>query len=166
MKYIKRFETLFTNYKDNGYLLGNRGEYEHESLIVRDLLEIIGVGVDHEDKNPNEDWVCKYNIDVIKFLKEIFLGKEITFYSKNKNDDKWYTKVIIEDVNLFAYKDDVYISVKFDDKDNNNDDNYDSWNWKLIDNSTLTNIYDYDASDKPEHKKLKLLKKSIKYNII
>jgi len=148
MKYIKTFETVFTNYKNNEYLTGNRGEFESESLITQDLLEIIGVEID-----PNNDWICKYNIDVIEFLKEIFLGKKITFYSKNYNNAKWYTKVIVDDIKLFVYKDNIYISVKI-----NND-------WKLIDPNYSTNIYDYDASDKPEHKLLKILKKAKKYNI-
>jgi hypothetical protein len=152
MKYIKTFETLYSDYK-NLYLINDINNNKYESIITRDLLEIIGVDVDYYDKNPNEDWICEYNINVIEFLKEIFLNKNITFFSKNKNDENRYIKETVEDVNLFAYKEELYIFVKINSS------------WKIIDNNKITIIYDYDALDKPEHKLLKILKKAKKYNI-
>jgi hypothetical protein len=154
MKYIKKFETLYKNYTDiNLYTLVNHGN--DYNLFAKDLLEIIEVDVDYDDKNIDVDWICKYDIDVIKFLKEIFLEKEITFYAKNEN---WFNKVKIYDVNLFVYKDEVYITVKINEITEKND-------WKIIQNSSIVTVYNYDALNKPEHQKLKQLKKAEKYNL-
>jgi hypothetical protein len=161
MKYLKKFETLYKNYKDDNYYLPinisssyiniiSKNELDIQ-LLSKDLLEIIGVNID--DKN---DWICKYNIDVIKFLKEIFLKKEITFYSKSQYNAKWYSNVKIYDVNLNVYNDEIYISVKI------KNDHYD---WEIIDNSTIVTVYNYDASNKSEHQKLKQFKKAEKYNL-
>jgi hypothetical protein len=154
MKYIKTFELLYNGYKDDRYLIGNVSGNNFENLITKDLLDIIGVEIDYNDKNSNEDWFCEYNINVINFLKEIFLNKKITFYSKTKMGDKWCSDKIVNDIKLFVYKDDIYINIKIDDK------------WEIIANDRITRIYDYDASDKPEHKKLKIIRKGKKYNII
>lgn len=155
MKYLKKFETLtykvYVKDYSTDYLIGKHGKYDWESLLITNLLNFIGVDVDYDDKNIDDDWICKYDIDVINFLKEIFLGKEVTFYSKN---DKWFDKEKICDVKLFAYKDEVYINVKLETDD-----------WKIICNNHITSVYDYDASNKPEHLKLARLKKIEKYNI-
>lgn len=148
MKYLKKFETLYKNYTNiNLYTLVNNGN--DYNLFAKDLLEIIGIDYDY-DNNLNTIWICKYDIDVIKILKEIFLGKEITFYAMN---EKWINKEKIYDVDLFVYKDEVYITVKVEN------------DWKLIHNSSIVTVYNYDASNKPEHQKLKRLKKIEKYNI-
>lgn len=162
MKYLKKFETLYKNYKDDNYLLMDISKNESNiSLLSKDLLEIIGVNVDYnDDKN---DWICKYNIDVIKFLKEIFLEKEITFYSKSQDNAKWYSNVKIYDVDLYTYKDEIYISVKI--KNDHYPNKFWVYDWKIIDNSTIVTVYNYDASNKSEHQKLKQLKKVEKYNL-
>lgn len=132
-------------------MVNNGNDY---NLFAKDLLEIIGIDYEY-DTNLNTNWVCKYDIDVIKFLKEIFLEKEITFYAMNEN---WIKKEKIYDVNLFTYKDEVYITVKVITENEKND-------WKIIHNSSIVTVYDYDALNKPEHQKLKQLKKAEKYNI-
>lgn len=121
-------------------------KYNNHSFLTNDLLSDIGLNID----NPKGESI--YNIDVDKYLKEIYLNKKVKF--NNEEDDKWITG-IVNDVNLdyWRSRNTIYILLKIGKY------------WYRINDKHFNIVYDYDAENKPEHSKLKIAKTANKYNI-
>jgi len=137
MKYLKEYLNYhtYTNVKhtDHGFL-------------TNDLIKDIGLNID----KPKGESI--YDIDTIKYLKEIYLNKKVNFNDEIRNE--WKTE-IVKDVNLdyWLERDTIYILIKVND------------HWNRINDKHFNVVYDYDAENKPEHKKLKIIKDSKKYNL-
>lgn len=97
-----------------------------------------------------------YDIDVIEYFKEILLDKNVTFKSVNKPERNPYLTGVVVDVDAFVYQDEVFITVKLNNKKNN---------WNIVNMINNITIQDYDADDKPIHKKVKMKKETDKYNL-
>lgn len=98
--------------------------------------------------------LSEYGVDVIDFIKEIFLGKFIVFTNLNATTGNQIIRGIAEDVSIYRYQTDYFIEVKINKKE-----------WYLIDSSRTIIINEYDAEDKPLHKEVKLKKEAEKYNL-
>jgi hypothetical protein len=138
MKYIKLFEYYRESYIRN-----------KDMFFSSDIFDYLGVydKMMYDENNVPES---AYNVDVIDFLKEIFLNKKIIFDPVNNLNNISGT---VTDVTYFVYKD-LYIKVKMKDE-----------NEYLIDNNRLAFIFDYDADTKPLHKEVEMKKKAEKYNL-
>jgi len=144
MKHIKLFERFRESYM--------RGK---DMLFITDVLDYLGVD---DNVMYDESYVPEsaYGVNVIDFLKEIFLGKQIIFDSISPPTKK---SGVVEDVGYYVYKDVLYIEVKVI----NTQENYNDW--FFIKNNYLVFIYGYDADTKPLHKEVEMKKKAEKYNL-
>jgi hypothetical protein len=154
---ITRFKIFEKNYWEDTYLLGSTYVYGMDSKYTTSMFTIINYlnGDLYWDENNNFKGVDNpYNIDFIEFLKEIFIGKTITFKSVNNPHNPVLTgKVIGVDYYLY-HNDEFYISVEFDNH-----------NKHLIQNNNMIVIRVYDADKKPLHQEVKIKKEANKYNI-
>lgn len=151
MKHIKLFEGYLAK---NSYLIKNRKNTKYSSFRPRDILSFIGLNIErYYNGDENDILYNPYHINPIEFLREIFIGKDISFLSvKNDSEDGWIGG-IVQDVNIYAYKD-LYIQIKVDDK------------WSLMGNNNIANIMsNYDANTKPTHKELEIKKEGELFNL-
>jgi hypothetical protein len=96
-----------------------------------------------------------YGIDIVDFVKEIFLNKSISFNSVDRDNSNPRFNGKVEDVSHYIYQDDFFIKVKlFKDND-----------WHLMEENSVIFVYDYDADKKPLHKKMYLKKDEERYNV-
>lgn len=145
MKYIESFESYL---EPNSYLIKNRN-FKYDSIRPKDLLKFIGLDT---EKYYNGDEVLDnpYNINIIDYLKEIFLNKRISFKCLESNG-RWLDG-IAKDVKLYLYKE-IYINLKIDDR------------WFTMHNNYICTIIDYDADSKPIHKELEIKKDGDLFNL-
>lgn len=161
MNHIKLFEA----YKD--YI------YNKDMFTISDIMKYLKV--DNMLMYEESKLETIYDVDVIEFLKEIFINKTIIFRDINRFEKNRSIKGTVNDIGIFSYKE-TYIKVKILNpkelvknnveikfKEIQHEKNED--NWFLIDNNSMISIYDYDADSKPLHKKVKLKKESEKYNL-
>lgn len=141
MKHLKQYE--LTNYKT----YRNRNmKYDFHSFLVNDLLSDMGLSID----KPKGESI--YNIDADKYLKEIYLNKKVYFKDEVKNI--WITDMV-NDVTLeyWMERDTIYVLLKIDKY------------WHRIHGNNFNKVYNYDAENKPEHKKLEMAKTAKQFNI-
>lgn len=130
-------------------------------FIVDDVMSDLQVEIQY----PEDSVVIPksiYHIDVIDYFKEILLNKNISFLSVNKPENNPYVSGKVVNVDQLAYKDEFFITVKLNDKPSFKNSISD---WILINNQTPVTVQNYDADDKPLHKKVKLEKMTNKYNL-
>jgi len=141
MKFISQFESF------KSYLYGT------DMFFVSDILKYLDV--DNNIVNYGENYTpkSKYKVNVIDFFKEILLGKRIIFTSVNKINSNPSIDGIVKDVDSYAYKDEFYIKVEIDDE------------WYLVIGDEAVFIYDYDADNKPLHKRVIREKRQDNYNL-
>ena len=159
MKYIKKFETIED---EDTYIFGQTSNYKSEyndvHVTIGSIMTYLKADIDiiSQQQLGSEGLKIesKYNVDVVNFLKEIFLKKKVGFQSLNKIENDPHIRGIVKDVDFFAYKDDVYVKVKIK-KD-----------WALFKQHNLITVDSYDAYKKPLHKLVKLKKEAEKYNIL
>jgi hypothetical protein len=154
---ITRFKLFEKNHWEDNYLLGTTFAYDifaKYTTSIYTILNYLHSDLDW-DKDNFKGIYCPYNIDVIEFLKEIFVDKKITFRSVNKPDSNPILTGKVIDIYYYLYHDDeFYISVRFD--------NYEE---HLIQGNKIIVIEDYDAENKPLHLEVKMKKQAEKYNI-
>jgi len=153
MKYLKTFEEIDIN---PDYIIEDTGKYV--TIIIDDILTYLDINIIDKvswfDSSPGEEWNHN-NINLINFLKEIFVGKRVKFKSVDKEKGNPYiTKKINDVTGTFRYSDyDWYIKV------------ISGKNEYLIDITTINKVYNYDTKNKPLHKEMKIKKDAEKYNI-
>jgi len=156
MKYIKKFEQyLDSNYSN--YIIEKNNN--HVLFFMEDIMDYLKVFT-QQAVNFGEKLTNAYNINLIDFLKEIFLHKRIEFISVDKIAENPLIKGKVEDIDEFGYQDEFYITFKL----------YGKKNWYLVDtegrnNDNVVKVYKYDAEDKPLHKEVRLKKEVEKYNL-
>jgi hypothetical protein len=154
MKYIKNYEGLIV--------------YDHKTTIDDILNDELNVYVKYDAYIGAYMQKSKYDIDIVEYFKEIFIGKYIDFRSINRIKGDPRLEGVVLDVDQFSYQDEFYIKVKLSD------------DWHIIksdsglrigiggsgvpgDNNIF--IKDYDADSKPLHKEVKLKKNAEIYNL-
>ena len=147
MKYLKIYEE-FNNVQN--YMVEN-------SFSINEVIEYLG-GITPEEVY-NQSYRSVYDIDVIKFFKEIFLKKNITCTVTctvfQKFQERYrYISGKVEKIDKFFYKE-FYIKVKL----------YNIPDWYLIVNDHAIYIKNYDADSKPLHKEVVFKKEAEKYNL-
>lgn len=140
MKHIKLYEKFNTNKNE---------------IYISDVFDYLDVPMFKPflDVDQNNKLESKYDVDIIEFLKEIFLDKRVQFKSINKLKNNPIVTGRVENVKLFYYQDEVYVQFKIYD------------DWILVSNDVFVYLPKYDADDKPLHKKVKIAKDAEKYNI-
>lgn len=152
MKHIKLFEEII---RKRTYMLGN------DMLFINDVMSYLDVDIMPLDEGYKPE--SPYGVDVMDFFREIFVDKVVLFIPVNntKKDRSpvphrlLSLKNKVKSVKYFAYKDEVYIQVKF---------YYDEF-WYLMPNGSGIFVEDYDADTKPLHKEVEMKKVAEKYNI-
>ncbi len=156
MKYLKLFER-FDIIKD--YMLGDN------LLMIGNVLNYLNIIDQQLDQETELE--SAYDVNVIDFFKEIFLGKKIVFKSVNKPFNDPQIEGIVNDIGTFYYKSDIYIKVKLSNSIwlSGKPETESNKDWFLVKNNSLIAIYDYDADSKPLHKEVKIKKEGEKYNL-
>lgn len=154
MKYIKLFENINqdTPYRlwmndNNYYMIYHDNKYKTYISRIFFYLDV------HYKQFEEPGLYSKYDIDVIDFMKEIFLDKYIIFKSVNKPKDDPIVKGIVENIDFYQYKDEVPIEFQI-----NGDLHLVKYAFPII-------VKDYDAEQKPLHKEVELKKQAEKYNL-
>lgn len=145
MKYIKHFEDDF--YENN-----------RDMISIKNIFNYLDIPMFSPflDADQNNKIETKYNVNVIDYLKEIFLNKKVTFKSINKLENNPIKKGVVEDIKFFFYQDEIYIKFKIKGE------------WIIVSDEMpvyLGASTKYDADDKPLHKKVKIAKEAEKYNL-
>jgi len=117
--------------------------------------------------------VSEYDIDVIEYFKEIFLGKMVKFQCIDRLRGNPWVEGVIEDVDQLLYQDEFFIRVKVSKTKDDREWHEKSVefelsflkNWYLMANYSPVIVYDYDVDNKPLHKELELKKEAEKYNL-
>jgi len=161
MKYIKTYEIYDQNDEQIKKFIPDLGN--DQIMTIENIMSYLGVEIQYPEDSVVIP-VSKYNIDVIEYFKEIFMGKIITFRSVDalaKPEKHPKVKGFIENVDQLAYQDEFYIRVKISGEFK--PFQYDGW--FLINNLYDVYVYDYDADTKPLHKEVELKKEAEKYNL-
>jgi len=149
---FKIFENTYINYGT----INNASQSKVILTSVRSILFYLEA--DYEWFEKPYGLYSNYDIDVIDFFKEIFLGKNITFKSINNIEDQEDPiKIgVVEDISLYLYQDEFFLKFYI-----NSNKSY------LVKTSypITMKIEDYDAENKPLHKEVKLKKQVEKYNL-
>jgi hypothetical protein len=147
---------LFENYWDDVYI-SDRETYVYDTMAkyttsIRRILRYLKV--DYEWNEEPTGLHSEYDVDVIDFFKEIFIGKKIIFESLDRTySDDPIISGKVEDVGVYEYQDEFFIRVKIDDE------------WHLIKPAKTIVIKKYDAENKPLHQEVIVKKQAKKYNI-
>lgn len=154
MKYLKKYENYLMNKSSYDIEYG----YGRDLFFLTNVLDYLGTYFDIKYFPANH-----YNIDAIKFIKEILLDKRILFTSvdatKNNPTINGIVRKVIE---FYLYKMDYYLKV---DVEVNKGDDKIVVDTYLINPEKIISIYDYDADKKPLHKEMKMKKEAEKYNL-
>ena len=163
MKYIKKYES---NIKDT-YIIGN------DSLFISDVMDYLKVSFKYKSHpiiTPRYQTLTpysKYDINVIDFFKEIFIGKNIIakiFLTSDDIDNNMFAPIentghfvrgIVEDIDKTTIDNQLYLTFKLSSQKDR----------VTIDNNTLIFVWPYDAKDKPLHTQVSILKETEKYNL-
>ena len=97
MNHIKLFEA----YKE--YI------YNKDMFTISDIMKYLKV--DNMLMNEESKLETIYDVDVIEFLKEIFINKTIIFRDINRFEKNRSIKGTVNDIGIFSYKE-TYIKVK------------------------------------------------------
>lgn len=151
MKYIKTYEY---NKNEPDYIIEDTDKYV--VIFLSDVLEYLNIN--RKLVQGTGELILtksKYEVNLIDFLKEIFLNKLVEFKSVNKKE---YNPIIIKKIKnilgTYSYSYDIYLNIMCDDN-----------NLYIIDIDSLNKIYNYDAYKKPLHKEVKFKKETEKYNL-
>lgn len=150
MKYIKHFEDDF--YENN-----------RDMISIKNIFDYLDIPMFSPflDADQNNKIETKYNVNVIDYLKEIFLTKKVTFKSVNKPENNPIKKGVVEDIKFFFYQDEIYIQFKIESR-------LEISKWYIVSDEMpvyLGASTKYDADDKSLHKKVKIAKEAEKYNL-
>jgi hypothetical protein len=173
MKYLYKLDELFESEKFESE--------KFESIKISKLMKDMGMKIiDFMGDNMYFE-LSTYDIDVKKYLEEIFLNKIVTFFDEYHHK---YEKELITGVSIGSVE--TNKTNKLYSLDENGNLLYDGDTTDqitvcvqlgyvkhniVIDPNSVVKIYDYDALNKPEHKKPKinknwlLIKKINKYNL-
>ena len=151
MKYLKTFED---NKNEPDYIIQNTGKYV--TIILRNVLDYLNINSEL-GQSTGEIILTEsnYKVNLIDFLKEIFLNKIVEFKTINKKE---YNPIIIKKIKniigTYSYSYDIYLNIMCDDD-----------NIYIIDIDHINKIYNYDAYKKPLHNEVKFKKEAEKYNL-
>lgn len=158
MKYIKKYEQqlLFKELPD--YIELNHAVGSNSNICTFNIMSIFNylkldlTFLDEEKMKMSNN----YNVDVLDFLNEILLNKYILFNRKDKTRNDPITTGIVESViGFYGYNYDVYFLIKLKNIEEE----------LLIDIETIIRLKNYDAYNKPLHKKVKIQKDAEIYNL-
>ena len=181
MKYLMKLESFTKTYIKTYEAITSKTSYGFDKYLTH-MYDLLGTGIDQvtisiEDvldylkaeyfinsdyrKLSDEEYgdieiSSRYDINVIDFLKEIFLDKEIEFTSLNRLTSNPYVKGKVENLSSYGYKDQLFMQIKIYDK---------KGGWYLVKLSERILVSNYDAEDKPLHKEVELKKEAEKYNL-
>lgn len=151
MRYIKHFDAYM---------------YGEDLLSINNIMNYLGV-YDIDDEESKIESV--YDVDVIGFLKEIFMNKIIIFTSQNALEGDPTIKGKVKEVKIFPYKDEFFVEVKLLNPEIKRIDHFEKIGNKyksyLMKNNHIIAMYEYDADTKPLHKEVKMKKLAEKYNL-
>ena len=151
MKYIKKFENI--PYDNNQGV-----STDAKDVYIPNILDYLGIDM-FQPLDESTELKSVYDVDVVEFLKEIFLGKHVQFKSINKLKDNPIVSGNIIDIKLLFYQDEVYVKFLLENK------YYKKEDWYIVSNGSFIFLPTYDADNKPLHKDVKMKKEAEKYNI-
>jgi len=154
---IKKFEHFN---EEETYIIENR--YKYTTLSLYNVMKYLKIEKDNNFNKYNNE----YNVNIIDFLKEIFLDKYISFNCiPVKKDSKNKIKGIVKDIKIFEPNNtNFYIEINIHDILKREKDT-----WYLMQYFPIISVYNYNANNKSLHQKIKirkeLYKETQKYNL-
>lgn len=161
MRYIKTFEIYDQDNEQIRKFIPDLGD--NQIMTIQNIMDYLRVEILYPEDSIVIP-VSKYDIDVIEYFKEIFMGKIIKFKSIDKPEKHPLVKGIVKDVDQLAYQDEFFIRVELTNENIDSKGNI-VHGWFLINNEYDVWVYNYDADTKPLHKEVELKKEAEKYNL-